>query len=195
VGTILAHLEFLEEIIEHLSAEIEKVIAPFEREREVELLRTIPGVERRTAETLVAEIGVDMSRFGSAARLASWAGMCPGNNESGGKHRSGKTRKGSKWLRTALTEAATAAARSKGTYFSAQHARIRGRRGPARATVAVGHSILVVAYHVIDRGQEYSDLGADHFVRRRDPKRHANKLLRQLQALGYEVTLEPVEAA
>lgn len=193
VGAILAHLEFLEEIIEQLSAEIEKVIAPFERE--VELLRTIPGVERRTAETIVAEIGVDMSRFASAARLASWAGMCPGNNESGGKHRSGKTRKGSKWLRTALTEAATAAARSKGTYFAAQHARLRGRRGSARATVAVGHSILVVAYHLIDRNREYSDLGADYFLHRHDPKRHANKLVRQLQALGFEVNIQPVEAA
>src|SRR6266508_2220892 len=111
VGTILSHLEFLDEAIEHLSAEIEQVIAPFEAE--VELVRTIPGVARRTAESLIAEIGVDMGRFGSSARLASWAGMCPGN--TGGKHRSGKTRKGSKWLRTALIESARAASRSKGT--------------------------------------------------------------------------------
>jgi transposase len=193
VGAILSKLEFLDEIIERLSEEIEEAVSPFDRE--VELLRIIPGVERRTAEMLVAEIGVDMSRFGSSARLASWAGMCPGNNESAGKHRSGKTRKGSKWLRSGLTEAAKAAARSKGTHFSAQHARLKGRRGPRKATTAVGHSILVVAYHVLERGEPYADLGADHFLRRHDPKRHAAKLVRQLQAIGYHVTLEPVEAA
>ncbi|MCL6499767.1 MAG: IS110 family transposase [Firmicutes bacterium] len=192
-GTILSKLEFLEEVISHLSAEISEVIAPFEPQ--VELLETIPGVDRRTAEALVAEIGVDMAQFGSSARLASWAGMCPGNNESAGKHRSGKTRKGSKWLRTALTESAKAAARSKGTYFSAQHARLKGRRGPRKATIAVGHSILVVAYHVLDRGVPYEDLGADYFLRRHDPKRHAAKLVRQLQAIGYSVTLEEVGAA
>lgn len=193
VGAILAHLEFLDEIIERLSAEIGQVIAPFEPE--IKRLSTIPGVQRRTAEALIAEIGVDMSRFGSAARLASWAGMCPGNNESGGKHRSGRTRKGSKWLRSALTESAKAAARSKGTYFSAQHARLKGRRGVSRATIAVGHSILVVAYHLLDRKVDYAELGADYFLRRDDPERHANKLLRQLRALGYDVKIEPVEAA
>jgi transposase len=193
VGSILAHLEFLDEAIGNLSAEIEQVIAPFVAE--VELLSTIPGVKRRTAELLIAEIGTDMARFGSSARLASWAGMCPGNNESGGKHRSGKTRKGSKWLRSALTESARAAARSKGTYLSAQYHRLKGRRGSNKAAVAVGHSILVAAYHILDRHQPYSDLGADYFLHRHDPERHANKLVRQLRALGYEVTLEPAEAA
>lgn len=193
VGSILAKLEFLDEVISRLSEEIEELIAPFEAE--VELLRTIPGVERRTAEMLLGEIGVDMSRFGSSARLASWAGMCPGNNESAGKHHSGRTRKGSKWLRSALTESAKAASRSKGTYFFSQYARLRGRRGPGKATVAVGHSILVAAYYILERRQPYTDLGADYFVRRFDPKRHADKLVRQLQAIGYKVTLEPVEAA
>ncbi|MGH8566384.1 MAG: IS110 family transposase [Gammaproteobacteria bacterium] len=193
VGTILSKLEFLDEVIDRLSEEIARVIAPFDRE--VELLRTIPGVERRSAESIIAEIGVDMAQFSSAARLASWAGMCPGNNESGGKHRSGKTRKGSKWLRTTLTEVARAAARSKGTYFSAQYNRLRGRRGPSKAAIAVGHSVLVVAYHLLERGEPYADLGADYFLRRHDPARHANKLVRQLQHLGYNVTLEPVEAA
>lgn len=192
VGTILSKLEFLEEVISHLSAEISEVIAPFEPQ--VELLETIPGVDRRSAESIIAEIGVDMARFGSSARLASWAGMCPGNDESAGKHRSGKTRKGSKWLRTTLTESAKAAARSKGTYFSAQHARLKGRRGPRKATIAVGHSILVAAYHMLDRNEAFTDLGADHF-RRHDPERHANRLVRQLKALGYEVTIQPVEAA
>ncbi len=193
VGTILSKLDFLEQVISHLSAEIEEAIAPFEPQ--VELLDTIPGVDRRSAEAIIAEIGVDMAQFGSSARLASWAGMCPGNDESAGKHRSGKTRKGSKWLRTTLTESAKAAARSKGSYFSAQHARLKGRRGSRKATIAVGHSILVVAYHVLDRAVPYEDLGADYFLRRRDPKRHAAKLVRQLQAIGYRVTLEEVEAA
>ena len=192
VGTILAKLEFLEEVIAHLSAEIEEAIAPFALA--VEVLRTIPGVDRRTAEALIAEIGVDMDQFGSAGRLASWAGMCPGNDESAGKHRSGKTRKGSKWLRTALVEAAKASARSKGTYLAAQHARLKGRRGSRKATIAVGHSILVAAYHMLDEGVPYKDLGADHFVRH-DPKLHAARLVRQLQAIGYRVTLEEVEAA
>lgn len=110
--------------------------------------------------------------------------MCPGNNESGGKHRSGKTRKGSKWLRVALTEAAKASSRSKGTYLSAQYNRLRGRRGPAKA-----------AYHLMDRDQDYADLGADYFIRRHDLERHASKLVRQLKALGYEVNIQPVEAA
>lgn len=193
VGSILSKLEFLEEVIAHLSAEIEQVIAPFEAE--VELVRTIPGVDRRTAEVLVAEVGVDMTRFGSSARLASWAGMCPGNDESAGEQRSGKTRKGSEWLRTTLTEAAKAAARSKGTHLSAQHARLKGRRGSKKATIAVGHSILVATYHILDSRQPYRDLGTDYFLRRHDPKRHAAKLVRQLQAIGYRVTLEEVPAA
>jgi hypothetical protein len=103
--------------------------------------------------------------------------------------------KGSKWLRTALTESAKAAARSKGTYLAAQHARLKGRRGSPKATVAVGHSILVATYHILDRHQPYADLGADYFLRRHDPKRHADRLVRQLQAIGYRVTLEEVEAA
>ena len=140
VGKILAHIDYLDESIGDLSAEIERVIAPFSEQ--VELLDAIPGVNRRTAETLIAEIGVDMSQFPTHRHLASWAGMCPGNEESAGKRRSGKTRKGSKWLRSALTESARAAARSKGTYLAAHYARLRGRRGSKKAAVAVGHSIL-----------------------------------------------------
>jgi hypothetical protein len=118
------------------------VIAPFSEE--VELLDTIPGVDRKTAEVLIAEIGADMSQFPTHRHLASWAGMCPGNDQSAGKRHSGKTRKGSKWLRSALTEAAYAAARSKGTYLAAQYARLKGRRGTKKAAMAVGHSILVI---------------------------------------------------
>ena len=190
VGTILAKLEFLDEALEHLSAEIEQVIAPFAAE--AALLRTIPGVDRRTAEAVVAEIGVDMSRFGAAGRLASWAGWCPGNNESAGRHGPGKTRKGSKWLHTYLTEAAKAAARTKGTYFGAQYARLRGRRGPARATVAVGHSILVAAYHILARHEPYRELGPDYFRRRHSREHQTRRLVRQIEALGYHVRLEEV---
>jgi transposase len=193
VGEILAKLDYLDEAIGRLTAEIATVIAPFESQ--VELLRSIPGVDRRTAEGLLAEIGVDMSRFGTAQRLASWAGLCPGHHESAGKNRSGRTRKGSKWLHTYLSQAAKAAARSKGTYLSAQYTRLRGRRGAGKATVAIEHSIIVAAYHMIDRDQPYQDLGADYFLRHRSPAHQARKLIRQLQTLGYRVTAEPPAAA
>jgi hypothetical protein len=131
-----------------------------------------------------------MSRFPTHSHLASWAGMCPGNDESAGKRRSGKTRKGSKWLRSALSEAAHAASRSKGTYLSAQYARLRGRRGPKKAAVAVGHSILVICYHVLERKVPYEDLGEDHFQRRRCDQAQAKRLVRQLEKLGHRVVLE-----
>lgn len=191
VGSILSKLDFLEEIIGQLSAEIDRVIAPFEEA--VELLDTITGTDRRTAEGIIAEIGVDMSRFGSAERLASWAGMCPGNHESAGKQRSGKSRKGSKWLGIHLTEAAKGAARSKDTYLGAQYQRLRGRRGAAKATKAVGHSILVAAFHILDKQVPYQDLGADWFVKRR-PEAQTRKLIQQLNSLGYRVTLDPLTA-
>jgi transposase len=193
VGEILAKLDYLEEAIGRLSAEIERVIAPFAPR--VELLRTIPGVDRRMAEALIAEIGVDMSRFGTSARLASWAGVCPGQHESAGRQHHGATRKGSQWLRIHLTQAAKAAGRSKGTYLSAQYARLRGRRGGARATIAVAHSILVAAYHILERGTPYEDLGSDWFIRRRSPERHARTLVHQLEALGFDVQLKERAAA
>jgi transposase len=192
VGNILAHIDYLEESIARLSEEIERVIAPF-CEEEVALLSTIPGVDRRTAETLIAEIGVDMSRFPSSAHLASWAGMCPGNEESAGKRRSGKTRKGSKWLRSALTESAHAAARTKGSYLSAQYGGIRGRRGSKKAAVAVGHSILVIAYHLLERKVPYEDLGEDYLHNRRCSREaRTNRLVRKLERLGHKVVLEPL---
>jgi transposase len=135
VGEILAKLDYLEELIDRLSEEVDRAILLFAQQ--VELLDTIPGVDRRMAEALVAEIGVDMSRFGTAARLASWAGMCPGQHESAGKSHGGKTRRGSKWLRGHLTQAVKAASMTKRTYLSAQYTRLRGRRGAAIATVAV----------------------------------------------------------
>ena len=139
----------------------------------------------------MAEIGTDMSRFPTPGHLASWAGMCPGNNESASKHRSGRTRHGSKWLRIALVEAAQAAGRSKDTYLSAQYAPVRGRLGPGRAAVAVGHSILVIAWHLLTTGEVYNDLGADYFDKRRNSEARQRRLVRQLEAMGHKVTLEP----
>lgn len=191
VGQILSKLDFLEEMIGLLSEEISRVISPFEKA--VELLDTTTGIDRRTAEGIIAEIGVDMSRFGSAERLASWAGMCPGNHTSAGKSRSGKSRQGSKWLGIHLTEAAKAAARSKDTYLSAQYQRLRGRKGSAKATKAVAHSILVAAFHILSKQVPYEDLGGDWFVKRR-PEAHARKLIQQLNTLGYRVTLDPISS-
>jgi transposase len=187
VGELLAHLEYIDESIERLSNDIATMITPFARE--TDLLDTIPGVNLRTAEVIISEIGADMSRFGSAGRLASWAGMCPGNNESAGKHFSGKTRKGSKWLRTALIESANAAARTKNSYFSAQYARIKGRHGHKKAIVAVAHSILVVVYHLLERDEPYNELGADYFIERQQKDAYQRRLVKQLERMGYEVAL------
>ncbi len=189
IAQMLARIDHADAATEALSERIDEVVAPFATQ--VELLCTIPGVKRRTAEVILAEIGVDMSRFPDAAHLASWAGMCPGNNESAGKHKSGKTRKGSKWLRKGLVEAAHAAAHSKDTYLAAQYARIRGRRGPKKAAVAVGHSILVIAWHLLHRNVAYQDLGADFYIELHTRHRQAytNRLVRQLERLGYSVDL------
>ncbi len=187
VGELLAHLEYLDESVERLSNDVAKLIAPFAQE--ISLLDTIPGVNLRSAEVIISEIGVDMSRFGSAGRLTSWAGMCPGNNESAGKHFSGKTRKGSKWLRDALIESAKAASRTKGSYFAAQYARIKGRHGHQKATVAVAHSILVVVYHLLERGEPYKELGGDYFIERQQKDAYQRRLVKQLERMGYQVAL------
>jgi transposase len=188
VGEVLAHIDFLDESIDRLSGEIGRVVAPFAAL--VKLLKTIPGVDQRAAEVILAEIGPDMSRFLTAAHLASWAGICPGNNESAGKHRSGRSRKGNHWLRITLTECAQAAARSKGSYFSAQYARIRGRRGPKKAIGAVRHSILVAAWHVLKHEKDYTDLGADYFLKREGDDAYKKRLVHQLERLGYNVELQ-----
>ncbi len=189
VARQLAHLDFLDEAIAQVSAEIEERIRPYSDA--VERLDTIPGVGRRTAEVLVAEIGTDMGRFPTDAHLASWAGMCPGSDESAGKRRSGRTRKGNRWLRTALVEAAQAAARTRGTYLAARHRRLAARRGRKKATVAVGHTILVIAYHLL-RGEAdtYRDLGAGYFDEQ-DRRSVERRLVRRLEGLGYRVTLTP----
>src|SRR2546428_6491774 len=190
VSQILAHIDYLDETIAFLSERIEQLIAPFSRQRE--LLETIPGIGRTAAQVLIAEVGVDMSVFPSSAHLASWAGQCPGNRESAGKRRSGKPRHGSKWLRTTLTESAKAASRSKGTYLSAQYTRLRGRRGPGKATGALRHSILVAAYHILERKVPYEELGADYFDQRRSLEQRTKRLLRQVPQLGHTAPLEPL---
>jgi transposase len=193
VSQILAHIDYLDESIATLSARIEEVISPFADQ--VELLRTIPGVSRRTAELLIAEIGVDMRQFPTSHHLASWAGVCPGNHESGGKRRNGRTRKGSKWLRAGLTESAKAAARSKGTHLAARHARLKSRSGAGTATGATRHAILLAAHTILDRNIAYAELGPDYFHRRHDPEQQTRRLVRQLERLGHTVTLQTAEAA
>ena len=163
-------------------------LRPFEEE--VARLDTIPGVGQRIAEIIIAEIGLDMTRFATSGHLASWAGMCPGNNESAGKRKGGKTRKGSIWLRRALTEAARAAARTKSTYLSAQYRRLVVRRGAKRAAIAVGHAILIIAYNLIKKGDTYRDLTPTHLDERRR-HRVAQRALQQLRTLGYRVTITP----
>jgi transposase len=186
---MLARIDQADATVETLGVRIDELLDPYEAA--VSLLVTIPGVARRSAQVILAEIGADMSRFPTAGHLASWAGMCPGNNESAGKHRSGRTRHGSKWLRKALVEAGQAAARTKDTYLAAQYAQIRGRRGPQRAAVAVGHSILVIAWHLLTTGEPYNDLGGDYFDRRRNSVARQRRLVGQLEAMGHRVTLEP----
>ena len=192
VRVALDHVEHLEEAIATLDAEVDRVMGPFAEARD--RLDTITGVGKRAAESIVAEIGVDMGVFPTASHLASWAGRCPGNNVSGGKRHSGKTTRGNRWLGETLTECAWAAARSRNTYFSAQFWRLARRIGKKKAAVAVGHSILVVAWHLLKHNCDYEDLGGDYFIGR-DADRHRQRLVSQLQALGYYVTLEPVKAA
>jgi transposase len=189
VGEILAHLDFLDEAIERLSARIDEVIAPFADQRD--LLCTIPGVDRRSAEAIVAEVGVDMSRFPSAAHLASWAGMCPGQYESAGKSRSGRARHGNSWLQRHLAVAAMAAARTKDSYFAAQYARLVRTRGKPKARKAVGHSMLVAVWHMLEAGVPYEELGVDWFDQRNSPERRARRHLADLKSLGWIVTDSP----
>ena len=192
IGAILAHLDFLDEQIQRLGEAIETQLDPTGLAG-IALASTIPGVARRTAEVLVAEIGTDMSVFPSAGHLASWAGRCPGNDQSAGKRRSGRTRKGSKWLGIGLEEAALAAIRSKNTYLAAQYQRLKPRLGHGRALGAVKHSILIAYWHMFTNGEVYRDLGGDYF-QRRDPARATKRLVAKLQALGHTVTLQPQAA-
>jgi transposase len=184
---LLSQIDSLEETIARFNQEIEEYCRPFEEA--VALLDTIPGVARETAENIVAEIGIDMNRFPTANHLASWAGVAPGNNESAGKKRSGRKRKGNQPLGVALNQAAHAAAHTKDTYLSAQYHRLAGRRGKKRALVAVAHSILIIAYHMIKRHEQYCELGSDYFDQRR-PETTAKRLVSRLEHLGYQVSLQ-----
>ena len=185
----LRHIDYLDEEIGRLDEEIKRRMLPFEED--LELLDTIPGVARRTAETIAAEIGTNMDQFPSAAHLCSWAGLCPGQNESAGKRKSGKTRKGNKKLRSALVEAARAAGRTKNTYLSSQYHRIAARRGANRAVVAVAHSILMIAYYILKRRQPYIELGPTYYEeRKRDTI--IRQSLKKLESLGLKVTVESV---
>ncbi len=192
IGAILAHLDFLDEQIERLSDAIEEQLGPFQPA--VELLRSLTGIETRSAQNILAEIGMDMSVFPTAGHLASWGGQCPGNHQSAGKRRSGRTRKGSKWLDDALKNAAMAAIRTNDSYLQAQYQRLRPRIGHGRALGAVKHSILCAIWHMLKTGELYRELGGDYF-RQRDPERQTKRLVAQLERLGHTVTLEALPEA
>ena len=175
------------ELSQDVPGRIEEVSRPFAPA--IARVATLPGFDQRSAHNVVAELGADMEVFPSVQHLASWAGVCPGSNESGGKRKSGKTTKGSRWLRTALVQAAWAATCKKGSYFQAQSRRLAARRGKKRAILAVAHSLLTVIYHMLKNGSTYQELGGDYF-----DKLNKNRLLpyfvRRLKDLGYQVSLE-----
>jgi transposase len=187
---IIARIDHLDAAIDELSIAIAARLDHFEAM--IEQFSAVPGVKRTTAEIVIAETGGDVTVFPTPEQLCAWAGVAPANHESAGKHRPAGTRNGSRWLRRALIEAAKSASRTKDTYFAAQYRRIARRRGPNKAAVAVAHSILTVLWYLMaDPDAHYRDLGEDYFDRRRDPAREADRLVRQLERLGYRATLEP----
>ena len=185
---ILAKIDYLDEALERLTAEIDRRVAPFEPM--LAALDTIPGIDRIGAISLVVETGGDMTRFPSASHLCSWAGMCPGHNESAGKRRGGRTRKANPYLRTALIQAGNGATHKKNSALQARYARIKGRRGHKRAVVATAHQILEIAFYVMRDGVTYRELGAEYW-QGRDRERTARRHIKQLEALGYVVTAQP----
>ena len=197
IGMCLHHIAYLEGAIGHLDERIDTLFAtqvseagvPFARARD--RLDTITGVGKRAAECILAEIGVDMTRFPSAAHLASWAGLAPGINKTGGKPGSGRTRHGDVWLTSVLIQCAWAAAQTRQTYLAAQFWRLARRIGKKKAAIAVGHSILVICWHLLSDDRDYDDLGGDYFTRR-NPDRQRDRLIAQLHNLGYRVTLDRV---
>jgi len=186
---MLKHTEYLDEQIVRLDQEVAKRLTPFDQA--VEVIDSVPGIGRRSAETIIAEIGTDMSVFSSAKHLASWAGMCPGNNESAGKQKSSRIRKGNQTLRTTLVECAKAASRKNGCSFQDQYHRISARRGKKRAIVAVGHSLLIVIYHLLRDGTTYQELGPVYFERLNKAS-YVKRTVKKLEKLGLKVTIEEV---
>ena len=191
----LEHIDHLTDMIARLNTRIEEASLPFVQQ--TDLLATIPGISERAAQVIIAEIGVDMARFPTAAHLASWAGLWPGNNESAGKHRSGRTRKGNTGLCAVLTECAWAAARTStyvGAHFRRFHRRF-GKTGGRKAATATAHTLIVIIWHVLAESSAYRDLGSDYFTRRMgSPKARERRLIREREALGHKVTLEPTVA-
>jgi transposase len=190
LNRLLAHAGYLERQIQEFSRRICERLEELLAEKDRERLDRIPGLNQRTIENVIAEIGVTMTIFPDEHHLASWCGMCPGNEESAGRRLRTRMRKGNRWLRRALAEAAWAASRVKKSYLAAQYRRLAGKRGRKRALVAVAHSLLVIIYHVLKNNVEYRDLGPDYFDRL-EPERLRRYLVRRLQSLGYDVMLSP----
>jgi transposase len=192
LGRLLSHISYLdhqsEQLSDRIACRLDELLSAADRER----LDRIPGLNRTGIENIVAEIGTDMEVFPDAHHLASWCGICPGNEESAGRRLRSRTRKGNRWLRRSLAEAAWAASHVKDSYLRAQYRRLAGRRGKKRALLAVGHSLLVIVYHVLKHKVEYHDLGSDYFDRL-EPERLRRYLVRRLQGLGYEVSLTPIQ--
>lgn len=190
----LEHIDDLNAKIETLNQEIDQLMRPFNQNDELRRLDDIPGVGKEVAQIIIAELGIDMERFPSADHAASWAGLAPGNNESAGRNRSGKIRPGNKHLKRALVQAAHAVSRTRDNYLAAQFRRLAARRGKKRAAVAVAHSILVIAYHMLRDGTEYRELGGDYFDNR-NHEQLQRRLVKRLEGLGYSVSLEPTGVA
>lgn len=188
VTHMLGHIDYLEEMIADLSRELETRLEPFREQ--IRLLKTIPGVQDRTAQMILGEVGADMSQFPTAGHLASWAGVCPGNNRSAEKRKPEKTRKGGRWLKPALIEATWAAVRENDSYLSAQYHRLVPHKGKKKAATAVCHSMLIAVYYILKQKVPYCDLGPDFFIRR-NQEAIQRRCVRQLQQLGYEVQLNP----
>ena len=186
---LLGQVDDLDRMIEAFDARIEEVMSPLERES-VRRLDEVPGFDRRSGQNVIAEIGTDMSRFATPRHLASWAGICPGNHQSAGKRKSGRTRRANGWLKAALTQAAWGASRTRRSYFSAQHARLTTRRGVKRATIAVAHSLLVTAHCLLSDPAPFRDLGAQYFQKNPDREQQAKKMIRKLRCLGYDVEVK-----